>query len=246
MSASRSSPSSAIFPKAWWIAAVIVGLFGLVPGMPHLPFLFFAGLLGGPPRWWTRTRAGAGSAGSGAPAPEAAPETDRDRYRRRRAGRAAGGPGRLSAGRPRQQGSARRRAAAPAARGAPAGVARIRLSRAGRPCPRQPRSALDRLSHSRLRGRARRRRGASRPAAGDVDRQDAGRGPGPFDPRPGVRPAGALDHAGRGRAGARRRLYRVRRGGRHRHAFRARGPRQYRRRCSAAPSSMRCSPISAS
>src|SRR6185312_7793920 len=25
----------AIFPKAWWLAAVIVGLFGIIPGMPH-------------------------------------------------------------------------------------------------------------------------------------------------------------------------------------------------------------------
>jgi len=41
----------AIFPKAWWLAAGIVGLCGLVPGMPHIPFLFFAGLLGGTARW---------------------------------------------------------------------------------------------------------------------------------------------------------------------------------------------------
>jgi flagellar biosynthesis protein FlhA len=34
------------FPKAWWLAAVIVGLFGIIPGMPHLPFLIFASLLG--------------------------------------------------------------------------------------------------------------------------------------------------------------------------------------------------------
>jgi flagellar biosynthesis protein FlhA len=34
------------FPKAFLIAATIVGLFGLIPGMPHLPFLIFAGLLG--------------------------------------------------------------------------------------------------------------------------------------------------------------------------------------------------------
>jgi flagellar biosynthesis protein FlhA len=39
------------FPKVWWLAAGIVGLFGLVPGMPHLPFLFFALLLGGT-GWW--------------------------------------------------------------------------------------------------------------------------------------------------------------------------------------------------
>jgi flagellar biosynthesis protein FlhA len=41
----------AIFPKAWWLAAGIVGLCGLVPGMPHLPFRFFAGVMGGAARW---------------------------------------------------------------------------------------------------------------------------------------------------------------------------------------------------
>ena len=41
----------AIFPKAWWLAAGIVGLCGLVPGMPHLPFLVFSGLLAGAARW---------------------------------------------------------------------------------------------------------------------------------------------------------------------------------------------------
>src|SRR5208282_5998773 len=41
----------AIFPKAWWLASGIVGLFGLVPGMPHVPFLFFSGLLGFTARW---------------------------------------------------------------------------------------------------------------------------------------------------------------------------------------------------
>ena len=44
----------AIFPKAWWLAAGIVGLCGLVPGMPHLPFLFFAGLMAGAARWISR------------------------------------------------------------------------------------------------------------------------------------------------------------------------------------------------
>src|SRR5271163_1245792 len=44
----------AIFPKAWWLAAGIVGLCGLVPGMPHLPFLFFAALMAGAARWINR------------------------------------------------------------------------------------------------------------------------------------------------------------------------------------------------
>ena len=41
----------AAFPKAWWLAAGTVGLFGLIPGMPHLPFLIFAPLLGAG-GWW--------------------------------------------------------------------------------------------------------------------------------------------------------------------------------------------------
>jgi len=47
----------AIFPKAWWLAAGIVGLFGLIPGMPHMPFLFFSGLLGTTARWIGREQA---------------------------------------------------------------------------------------------------------------------------------------------------------------------------------------------
>src|SRR5580658_5445373 len=52
----------AIFPKAWWLAAGIVGLFGLVPGMPHVPFLFFAVLLGVTARWIGREQARAAQA----------------------------------------------------------------------------------------------------------------------------------------------------------------------------------------
>ncbi len=36
----------ALYPKAWWLAAGVVGLFGIIPGMPHLPFLLFAPVLG--------------------------------------------------------------------------------------------------------------------------------------------------------------------------------------------------------
>ena len=32
------------YPNAWLLASGIVGLFGLVPGMPHIPFLVFATL----------------------------------------------------------------------------------------------------------------------------------------------------------------------------------------------------------
>jgi flagellar biosynthesis protein FlhA len=41
----------AAFPKAWWLASAIVGVFGIIPGMPHLPFLIFAPLLGAG-GWW--------------------------------------------------------------------------------------------------------------------------------------------------------------------------------------------------
>jgi len=37
----------AALPKVWLLGAGIVGLFGIIPGMPHLPFLTFAALLGG-------------------------------------------------------------------------------------------------------------------------------------------------------------------------------------------------------
>ena len=47
----------AIYPKAWWLAAGIVGLCGLVPGMPHFPFLVFGGLLAGAARWISREQA---------------------------------------------------------------------------------------------------------------------------------------------------------------------------------------------
>ncbi len=47
----------AAFPKAWWIASAIVGLFGIIPGMPHLSFLMFAPLLGAGGWWSGRERA---------------------------------------------------------------------------------------------------------------------------------------------------------------------------------------------
>jgi flagellar biosynthesis protein FlhA len=46
----------AAFPKVWWIAAAIVTLLGLVPGMPHLPFLAFGAVLGGT-GWWLHRQA---------------------------------------------------------------------------------------------------------------------------------------------------------------------------------------------
>jgi flagellar biosynthesis protein FlhA len=66
----------AIFPKAWWLAGGIVGLFGLVPGMPHIPFLLFAGLLGWTGRWLGREQARAAQAPP--PPPPAAEPTEID------------------------------------------------------------------------------------------------------------------------------------------------------------------------
>jgi len=60
------------FPKAFLLSAAIVGLFGLIPGMPHLPFLVFAGLLGTAGWWLGRERLRAAAAPP--PAPEVAPE----------------------------------------------------------------------------------------------------------------------------------------------------------------------------
>jgi flagellar biosynthesis protein FlhA len=59
------------FPKAWWLAAGIVGLFGLVPGMPHLPFLLFAPLLGGGGWWLGREQSRAAREQAAPPPPPA-------------------------------------------------------------------------------------------------------------------------------------------------------------------------------
>ncbi len=66
----------AIYPKAWWLAAGIVGLCGLVPGMPHLPFLFFGGLLAGAARWINREQARAAQAPPPPPPPAEPTEID--------------------------------------------------------------------------------------------------------------------------------------------------------------------------
>jgi flagellar biosynthesis protein FlhA len=59
------------FPKAWWLASGIVGLFGLIPGMPHLPFLIFAPLLGAS-GWWLGREQGREARRKSAPPPPAA------------------------------------------------------------------------------------------------------------------------------------------------------------------------------
>ncbi|HEX4113008.1 MAG TPA: FHIPEP family type III secretion protein, partial [Stellaceae bacterium] len=56
------------FPKVFWIAAGIVGLFGIVPGMPHLPFLAFAAVLGATGWWLTRQAQAAERKPAAAPA----------------------------------------------------------------------------------------------------------------------------------------------------------------------------------
>ncbi|MBV9553005.1 MAG: flagellar type III secretion system protein FlhA, partial [Alphaproteobacteria bacterium] len=66
----------AIFPKAWWLAAGLVGLFGMVPGMPHVPFLLFAGLLGGTARWISREQARAAAVPAAPPAAAESAEID--------------------------------------------------------------------------------------------------------------------------------------------------------------------------
>ncbi|MGH6967951.1 MAG: flagellar biosynthesis protein FlhA [Stellaceae bacterium] len=62
----------AAYPKVWLLASGIVGLFGIIPGMPHLPFLSFAALLGG--TGWLilrqRTVAAVAPKAAGPPEPE--------------------------------------------------------------------------------------------------------------------------------------------------------------------------------
>ncbi len=59
------------FPRAWWLAAAIVGLFGIIPGMPHLPFLLFALMLGGSGWWLAREQQRRAQRQAAAPAPPA-------------------------------------------------------------------------------------------------------------------------------------------------------------------------------
>jgi flagellar biosynthesis protein FlhA len=65
------------FPKAWWLASGIVGLFGLIPGMPHLPFLIFAPLLGAS-GWWLGREQGREARRKSAPPPPAAEAAEID------------------------------------------------------------------------------------------------------------------------------------------------------------------------
>ena len=60
----------AAYPKVWLLGAGIVGLFGVIPGMPHLPFLTFAVLLGGTGWYILRQRAVVASAPKTAPPAE--------------------------------------------------------------------------------------------------------------------------------------------------------------------------------
>jgi flagellar biosynthesis protein FlhA len=65
------------FPKAWWLAAGIIGLFGVIPGMPHLPFLIFAPLLGAS-GWWLGREQGRQARRLAAPPPRPAEAAEID------------------------------------------------------------------------------------------------------------------------------------------------------------------------
>jgi flagellar biosynthesis protein FlhA len=67
----------ATFPKAWLLAAGIVGLFGIVPGMPHVPFLLFASGLA-TSGWWLRREQERALQHEAAPLPPAAEPTEID------------------------------------------------------------------------------------------------------------------------------------------------------------------------
>jgi flagellar biosynthesis protein FlhA len=66
----------AAFPKAYWLAAGIVGLFGIIPGMPHLPFLLFSSLLGTGGWWLGREQQRQAQRPPAPPPPAEAPEID--------------------------------------------------------------------------------------------------------------------------------------------------------------------------
>ncbi|HEY2537878.1 MAG TPA: FHIPEP family type III secretion protein, partial [Stellaceae bacterium] len=67
----------AAYPKAWWLASGIVGLFGIIPGMPHLPFLLFAPMLGAGGWWLGRERSREASR-QAAPPPQPAENAEID------------------------------------------------------------------------------------------------------------------------------------------------------------------------
>ena len=60
----------AAYPKVWLLGSGIVGLFGVIPGMPHLPFLTFAALLGGTGWYILRQRMVVAAAPKTTPPPE--------------------------------------------------------------------------------------------------------------------------------------------------------------------------------
>ena len=151
-------------PKALGVAAAVLGIMGLIPGMPNIAFLSIAALCGcgawrlvqearsrRPRRKWSQPEP---------PPPPPSPESqelswedvrpvDVDRPRSRLSPRAAGRS---------HQG---RRLAGAHPRHPPQAHAGARLPRAGRAHPRQPGTGAQRLSHQAGRCRHRRKRGAS-------------------------------------------------------------------------------------
>jgi len=59
-------------PRSLAVAASLLGIMGLIPGMPNLAFLVFAALLG-TGAWWQSKRLSAAARAAAAPAPAAVP-----------------------------------------------------------------------------------------------------------------------------------------------------------------------------
>ena len=228
--------------QALYITAAILGMMGMIPGMPNLAFLLLAGGM----VWLAWKNGKRQQAVEAAPdvqtAPVAGGRIPGSQLGRRCAHRHPGAGSRLSpdpAGRQRR----RRRTGAPH-QGHPQEIRpRNRFPAAGRAYPRQPRNQSEQLPHH-LQGRGdRQRRSAHRAVSchrpGQRHRQPAGR----RHHGSRVRPAGGMDRIQSARTGAGHGLHRGRSRHRGRHSPESSGDASMPPNCSAARKRRRCSTI---
>ena len=186
-------------PKALGVAAAVLGIMGLIPGMPNIVFLSIAGAVrlrrvahgeearSGRGRCPCRARTAATAA------------VDRSAgtvLGRRASGRRHRSRSRLSPG-PAGRSHQGRRLAGAHPRHPPQAHAGARLPRAGRAHPRQPRARAERLPHQARRRGDRRERGASGSRARDQPGPRVRPAERPRDARSGLRHGSHLDRAHR-------------------------------------------------
>jgi flagellar biosynthesis protein FlhA len=131
-------------PRAIGVAAALLGIMGLIPGMPNFVFLTMSALCGAG-AWTLQQRRAAPPKAAPAPPPGAGGEQGTE-LGRRAAGRSPGARGRLppgATGRCQAEG----RPARAGARRAPQALAGSRLPGPRGAHPRQPRASAERLSH---------------------------------------------------------------------------------------------------